>query len=334
MIIGKRTQIQNIRSVWPAEPDFSRWLATSDGLELIRQDVGVEMDENPVLEISSADFRCDIVGKMIGEEHHVVVIENQYGRSDHDHLGKFLTYAAVHKAMTGIWLVEHASDDHRQVIDWLNANTPDMVNLFLAEIKAFTIGSSEPAPYLEVVCRPNLTQKIAQSRISEAEVERKTWNRLFWQEVHEKISETRQSFALRQPPTTYWSTIKTSIPGVPWEMIISPNLKTIALQLLVSPTGWHLSAYKQLEAQRAEIEAKLGRSLNWVYTPNRKRCRIVLQASIDPGDNANRAKVSGWFATNLPILYKVFQPYVNTLTPPAGDDEPQPGDEDHTERSR
>jgi hypothetical protein len=55
--------------------------------------------------------------------------------------------------MTGIWIAEEASDDHRQVIDWLNENTPDTLSLYLVELKAYTIQGSAPAPQLSVFTR-------------------------------------------------------------------------------------------------------------------------------------------------------------------------------------
>lgn len=76
--------------------------------------------EEPQRECRPGDFSCDIVGHLVGDENHRLVIENQFGKTNHDHLGKLLTYAAQHTAMTGIWLSEYVADDHREVIDWLN----------------------------------------------------------------------------------------------------------------------------------------------------------------------------------------------------------------------
>jgi hypothetical protein len=144
MNIGKRQSV-NVKDIWKREIDFSNWLVTQEGLELIEQDLEVVM-ENPRRESRPGDYSCDIVGHALGNEEHVIAIENQWGKTDHDHLGKLLTYAAVHQAMTGIWIAEHASDDHRQVIDWLNQNTPPTVSLYLAEIKAYHIGDSAAGP--------------------------------------------------------------------------------------------------------------------------------------------------------------------------------------------
>lgn len=128
MKIGKKVRVPDVRQVWKKENDFSDWLVTEDGVALLAEELGVEI-ENLTRESRPGDYPCDIVGNRLGDEIHVVVIENQYGKTNHDHLGKLLTYAAVHRAMTGIWISEMISDDHRQVIDWLDENTPPNVNL-------------------------------------------------------------------------------------------------------------------------------------------------------------------------------------------------------------
>lgn len=112
MKIGKKERVADVRQVWKKETDFSDWLATPDGTALLAEELEIEVD-NLTRESKPGDYPCDVVGNVLGDENHVVVIENQYGKTNHDHLGKLLTYAAVHKATTGIWISETISDDHR-----------------------------------------------------------------------------------------------------------------------------------------------------------------------------------------------------------------------------
>ena len=54
-----------------------------------------------------------------------VIIENQFGRSDHDHFGKALTYLAAHQASVVVWIAESFTDEHRASLTWLNEHRED-----------------------------------------------------------------------------------------------------------------------------------------------------------------------------------------------------------------
>jgi len=53
--IGKRVPIENIRTIWEKESNFSDWLATPEGLELIAQDLEIQI-ENPIREGKGTNF--------------------------------------------------------------------------------------------------------------------------------------------------------------------------------------------------------------------------------------------------------------------------------------
>ena len=60
-------------------------------------------------------YSVDIYGKEEGTDRKVV-IENQLEDSNHDHLGKIITYASGKDAKTIIWIVKRARDEHRQAM--------------------------------------------------------------------------------------------------------------------------------------------------------------------------------------------------------------------------
>lgn len=174
--VAKIERTQDIHWVWKRETDFSDWLVTEDGVAFLAEELGIEI-EDLRRESRPGDYPCDLLGNLLGDENHIVVIENQYGKTNHDHLGKLLTFAAVHKAMTVIWIAEKVSDDHREVIDWLNENTLTNVNLYLVGLELFRIGNSPAAPQLDIVCRPNLTVKETKSGLSQAGQGHHLWRR-------------------------------------------------------------------------------------------------------------------------------------------------------------
>lgn len=319
MQIDKRTRVQNIREVWPKETDFSEWLMTDDGIEFLAQEIGIEI-ENPRRESRPGDYPCDIAANVLGDEDHIVVIENQYGKSNHDHLGKLLTYAAVHKAMTGIWIAETVSDDHRQVIDWLNDNSPPNVNLYLAELKLYRIGASPVAPQLDVVCRPNAAVKETKSGLGESDKERRAWRRRMWTEIHEAVRAVNPPFRLQKPGGEHWSAISLGRSAFSLNMLLTPKNQSIGIDLYVQPS-WKEHAFAALEAQKAEIEAEIGAPLQWLPNPGKKAARILLEAKIDSRRPENEPAVRKWFAENTVLMYRVFRDRVLKLAgPEEGDD--------------
>ena len=313
MQIGKKTRVQDIRSVWKIENDFSDWLVTEDGMSLLSEELGIEV-ENLRREVRAGDYPCDIVGNLLGDEHHVVVIENQYGKTDHDHLGKLLTYAAVHKATTGIWISETISDDHRKVIDWLNENTPDNVNLYLVGLKLYRIGNSPVAPELDIACRPNYEVKPKPKGLSPADIERIQWRNDMWTRIGAAVLAKKPTFRLQKPQGEYASCISIGRSGFHLSMLLNARNKNIAVELYIS-TDWTDTAFQALHEQKDEVEAVLG-ALDWQPLEGKKSARIMLVGDIDPKDATKQDDLDAWFALNTQRFYDVFKDRVARLEAP------------------
>lgn len=92
--LGEITDVQ-ANVAWAGEVAFSSWLAANLGRLSDVIDVGdLELVGT---ELAIGDFRCDIVAREIGSGR-TMIIENQFNKTDHDHLGKLLTYAAQKNA--------------------------------------------------------------------------------------------------------------------------------------------------------------------------------------------------------------------------------------------
>ncbi len=119
--MGKLVEV-DIRKLWGHEQyDFSNWLADKENLELLNETIGLTLSEVEK-EVYVGAYRCDLVGKdeVTGEK---VIIENQLEASNHDHLGKIITYASGLDANVIVWIVKEAREEHRSAIEWLNNNT-------------------------------------------------------------------------------------------------------------------------------------------------------------------------------------------------------------------
>lgn len=111
----------------------------------------MELEER---ESSVGSFNVDIFAKEVGTNRRVI-IENQLEDTNHDHLGKLITYASGKGAEVIVWVVKRARDEHRQAIEWLNQHTDSNIGFFLLEIELWQIGDSEKAPRFNIVEKPN-----------------------------------------------------------------------------------------------------------------------------------------------------------------------------------
>jgi len=218
--------------------------------------------------------------------------------------------------VTAIWIAEEAADDHRQVIDWLNENTPNTISFYLAELKAHTIGSSAAAPQLDVICRPNLTMKQANTNLTEGDKKRRQWRLAFWTDIHNCMKAEKMPFRLQKPSQDHWSTIAVGRSGFSMGMLLTPKNQSIAVELVIQPEGWKDSAFEQLKSQATEIENEVGAKLQWRAMPDKTCSKILYEEKIDPKIEENRKAVCDWFAEWTPKMFMAFQKRVKALSAP------------------
>ena len=133
--------------------DFTSRLAEEENLSLLADAVGLEITVDEI-ESSVGNFNVDIYATETGTDRKIIT-ENQLEDTNHDHLGKLITYASGKSADIVIWVVKRAREEHRSAIEWLNNHTDENIAFFLLEIKLYQIGSSDIAVKFEVVEKPN-----------------------------------------------------------------------------------------------------------------------------------------------------------------------------------
>ena len=125
------------------------------------------------------DFYIDILARDQNDD--LVIIENQLAKTDHDHLGKIITYASVGEANTIVWIVEKARDEHKQAIEWLNQRTDSKANFFLLELEVWQIDDSAYAPKFNIIVAPNNWSKTLRSTVFKGATPLMLARKSFWQ---------------------------------------------------------------------------------------------------------------------------------------------------------
>lgn len=188
MKLGKLKEI-DIRTVWAHEQyDFSKWLATEENIKELGDVLNLSLTEIET-EKFVGSYRCDIVCKdeITGKS---VLIENQLEPTDHDHLGKIITYASGLDASVVVWVVASAREEHASAIEWLNKHTTSDVDFFLIEVHAYTIGDSAPAPMFKVIEQPNDFAKSVKSLANSGDLNESQVRRLeFWNMLNDALDQ-------------------------------------------------------------------------------------------------------------------------------------------------
>lgn len=223
----------DLRDVWPHEAlDFTKWLSEEPNLAILSSAVGIEL-ELIETESSVGSFNVDIYAQEAGTGRKVI-IENQLEDTNHDHLGKVITYAAGKGAEVVVWVVARARDEHRQAIEWLNQHTDSDFGFFLVEIELWSIGDSLPAPRFNVVEQPNEWTKAIKLSEGLSETERvklSYWTK--YREVAQATPEFLRVFNPQKPSKDHWTTLRCGTSAYRFALLIDTQRGRIGIEFYV-----------------------------------------------------------------------------------------------------
>jgi len=147
-MIGKIKRVP-LRDVWKHEAlDFTTWLEKN--IDVINDILDLNLS-GAERERSAGKFSVDLVAE--DETSNPVIIENQLEKSNHDHLGKIITYLTALEAKIAIWIVADPRPEHIRAISWLNESST--ASFYLLKIEAIQIEDSAPAPLLTLIVGPS-----------------------------------------------------------------------------------------------------------------------------------------------------------------------------------
>ena len=268
--IGRLIEV-DVRELWRHEQyDFSNWLAKDINLEYLNDILGLTLTDVDK-EVYVGPYRCDLVAK--DETSGItVIIENQLEGTNHDHLGKIITYASGLNAKVMVWIVKEAKEEHRAAVEWLNNNTNNDVNFFLIEIHAYKIGDSDPAPKFEVVEKPNDFVKRSKIKVDNSELNKRQSERLtFWEQFNQILISRGKPFNVRKATTDHWYdvAIGTSEAHIAINLVNKDGI--IVVEVYINDNK---ELFDSLYSNKDEIEEKLGLELIWDRLNGKKAARI------------------------------------------------------------
>ena len=266
--IGKIQRLK-LREVWKHEAlDFTTWLENNiDVLNEVLSLSLVSVDR----EKNAGDFNVDLVAE--DEAGNVVIIENQLEKSNHDHLGKLITYLTSLEAKAAIWLVSEPRPEHVRAIAWLNESRA--AAFYLIKVEAIRIDDSAPAPLLTLITGPS-AEAIEAGETKKEFVARHDARKRFWTLLLERAKARTRLHAGIAPSIHNWISTSAGVNGLGFNYVVRRHNAQVELYIDADKdTGeGNQAILNKLAAHKDEIEKDFGSSLNWETLDERRACRI------------------------------------------------------------
>ncbi|MBC8236473.1 DUF4268 domain-containing protein [bacterium] len=274
-MIGKIERIP-LRDVWEHEAyDFTQWL--QDNIEVLNDVLDLDLS-TPESEQSAGSFSADLVAE--DESGNLVIIENQLEKSDHDHLGKLITYLVAVDAKGAIWIVADPRPEHVSAIAWLNESSA--ANFYLLKLEAIKIGESPPAPLLTLIVGPSEGSKeIGETKKEVAE--RFVVRQRFWTQLLETArNRTKLHANIMSPGQGNYVSTGAGKQGLSFNYVIRQH--EVEVELYIDrgkdKDEENKLIFNQIAEHKDDIESTFGDTLEWERLEGKRACRIRKQINL------------------------------------------------------
>ena len=316
--LGTLTPVQ-VREVWAGESrDFTPWLAeNADRLgEALGMDLIHEQTEAPV-----GRYSADLVFRDVSTDR-LIVVENMFGASDHDHLGKLITYAAGLGASYAVLLSPEFREEHRSALNWLNTVSADDFGFFGVVLEAWRIGDSLPAPRLRVDVKPDSWgRSVRAARVHSEGNERERAYQRFWGEFLPVFRDRYPDWARARVPS------KRGYMSFPSSR---SNLLRYSAAFCRSEGSYRLraeayidtgdaettkAAFDELHRRKEQMEKTVGEDLEWDRKDDKRASRVSIYFphEIRVGDEERWPEALPWLVEAMGRMRDAFDPVLQEL---------------------
>lgn len=264
--IGKLQRVP-LREVWKHEAkDFTQWL--QDNIDVLNSVLDLNL-VNVEREQAAGSFSIDLVAEDEGGS--TIIIENQLEKSNHDHLGKLITYLTAMSARIAVWIVSEPRPEHVAAVAWLNESTS--ADFYLVKVEAVRIGDSPAAPLLTVIVGPSEETKsvgVQKKELAERyDIRRQWWTRL--------VARTDAKLHAHITPGPYsWIGVSSGIRGLGLNYVVTQDETSAELYIDRGKDAddENKAIFDQLASSKEDIEAHLDAKPSWERLDGRRACRI------------------------------------------------------------
>jgi hypothetical protein len=305
--LGKLKKV-NLREGWKHEAnDFTIWLAQDENLRLLSDEIGFDIKLIQT-EAKVGSFSVDILAE---EENtgNKVIIENQLEITDHDHLGKLITYASGYDAKVVIWVVKDVREEHRRAIDWLNENTIEEIGFYLLKIELWQILDSPLAPNFEIISKPNAWAKAVKSSADNPELTDVKLKQLkFWDSFKEYAKSKNTKLRFQKSHPVNWTIISIGSSNCSISLSINSRDNLFGCEIYINDNK---DLFNHFLKNKDNIERELAETLEWMELPDKKASRIKVSITGDFDDESNWEKYFQWMQINAEKFQSVFRKYLS-----------------------
>ena len=306
-MIAKLERLQ-LRDVWKHEAlDFTQWL--EQNIEVLSDAIDRNVLNPEREKKTESAFSVDLVAE--DESGSSIIIENQLEKSDHDHLGKLITYLTAMQASTAVWIAAEPRPEHIAAVNWLNESSS--ADFFLLKIEAIRIGDSPPAPLLTLIVGPSEEGKsIGRSKQDMSVRDQK---RLKWWTQLVRHPEAKHHRHITPGKYSYIGT-GSGTRGVGFNFAVTRESASaeVYIDRGKDMNDENLQIFDHLFANREQIENKCGETLGWERLEGKRACRI--RASVDGGYSNSEERwqeIHDQMIRSMNKLVSAIQPHLKTL---------------------
>ncbi len=303
--IGKIEKLK-LREVWKHEMhDLSVWL--EENIDVFIDQLGLELS-NAEREKAVGDFSVDLTAE--DRNGNLVIIENQLEKSDHDHLGKIITYLSSLDAKTAIWIVSDPRPEHVSAVAWLNQS--GLAAFYLVKLEAIKIEDSPPAPLLTLITGPS-EESIKFGEARKEFSERQNLRYKWWLDLLDIVRKKRiKLFSNISASRDSWISTGAGKSGLTFNYVV--GLHSSRIELYIDDGAGSETENKRIfdsiYKHKEEIESAFGTHLSWERKEEKRASRIAkYYESGGYRDNEER-----WHAIHEELI-EGMQRFSNALTP-------------------